>query len=97
MNIQFNRRKIETFFCILIVFILIIVLAVLAIFAVADGIFAWDILTGRMEKVAMLFMSVLGIIIVAAFLINLMTNLSLISISFERIAENLTKNKNDGQ
>ncbi len=96
MKIQFNRRKIETF-CILIVFVLVIVLAVLAILAVADGIFAWDILTRGMEKIAFLFMSVLGIIIVAAFLISLMTNLSLISISFERIADSLTKDKKDGQ
>ena len=79
MKISFNRRKIETF-CILIVFVLVIVLAVLAIFAVADGIFAWDILTDRIEKVAVLLMSVFGIIIVAAFLISLMANLSLISL-----------------
>jgi len=78
MKISFNRRKIETF-CILIVFVLVIVLAGLAIFAVADGIFAWDILTDRIEKVAVLLMSVFGIIIVAAFLISLMANLSLIS------------------
>ena len=96
MKISFNRRKIETF-CILIVFVLVIVLAVLAIFAVADGIFAWDILTNRIEKVAVLLMSVFGIIIVAAFLISLMANLSLISLSFERIADSLTKDKKDGQ
>jgi hypothetical protein len=96
MKINFNRRKIETI-CIFLSFILVILLTVFGILAIADSIFSWDILTEKLEDVASLFMWATGIIIVAAFLISLMVNFSLISISVEKIAESITKKDNDGK
>jgi hypothetical protein len=65
---------------------------VFGILSVADQIFSWDILTDKLEKVAILFMSATGIIIGATFLISLMVNFSLISISLEKIAEKFNAN-----
>ena len=93
MKINFNRRKIETI-CIFLSFILVIMLTVFGILAVADEMLYWDILTENLENIAILLMSATGIIIGATFLISLMVNFSLISISMEKIAENLsTKDK----
>lgn len=95
MKISFNRRKIETI-CIFLSFILVILLVIFGILSVADQIFSWDILTENMENVAILFMSATGIIIGATFLISLMVNFSLISISLEKIAEKFfTNSKKD--
>lgn len=96
MKINFNRRKIETI-CIFLSFVLVILLTVFGILAIADSIFSWDILTEKLENVASLLMWATGIIIVAAFLISLMVNFSLISISVEKIAESITKKNNDGE
>lgn len=86
MKIFFNRRKIETI-CIFLSFILVILLVIFGILAIADGLFSWDILSEDFENIAILLMSATGIIIVATFLISLMVNFSLISISLEKIAE----------
>jgi hypothetical protein len=72
-------------------FSLVVLLTVFGILAVADNIFSWDILTESMEDVALLLMSATGIIVVATFLISLMVNFSLISISMEKIADKLDK------
>lgn len=90
MKISFNRRKIEST-CILLSFLLIIILALFGIIAIADEIFAWDLLSENIEKVTILFMSAVGITIGATFLMSLMVNFSLISISLEKMAE--IKNK----
>jgi hypothetical protein len=91
MKIQFNRRKVETI-CIFLSFILVLLLVILGIVAIADGIFSWDILSENLENVAVLFMSAIGIIIGATFLISLMVNFSLISISLEKIADKFNSN-----
>jgi hypothetical protein len=87
MKINFNRRKIERI-CIMISFVLVIILTTLGIFAIADGIFYWDLFPKGIEKVITLFMWASGVIIFATFLISLMVNLSLISSGVEKIAEN---------
>jgi uncharacterized membrane protein YidH (DUF202 family) len=92
MKIDFNRRKIETI-CIFLSFLLVCLLALFGVLAVADGIFNWDILTKNMENVVTLIMIATGIIIGATFLISLMVNFSLISISIEKIAEKYEKEK----
>nr|NQU93127.1 hypothetical protein [Bacteroidota bacterium] len=94
MNIKFNKRKIETS-CILISFVLVVVLTISAIFAIADGLFSWDILPENIEKIAILFMSASGLIIVATFLISLMVNLSLISLNVEKIANKINKQEQE--
>jgi len=91
MKIKFKRRKIETI-CIFLSFILVLLLAIFGILAIADQIFSWDLLTENLENVAVLFMSATGIIIGATFLISLMVNFSLISISMEKIAEKINPN-----
>ena len=85
MEINFNRRKIESI-CILICFVLIVLLVIFAILAIADEIFAWDLLSDNLERIARLFLSSIGITIGATFLMSLMINFSLISISIEKIA-----------
>ena len=92
MKIRFNRRKIETF-CIFLSFVLVIILALFGIFAIADGLFSWDLLTEKTENIVVLIMSAIGIIIGATFLISLMVNLSLISINVERIADGYDNHK----
>ena len=92
MKINFNRRKIETI-CIFLSFLFVCLLALFGVLAVADGIFNWDILTKNMENVITLIMVATGIIIGATFLISLMVNFSLISISIEKIAEKYEKEK----
>jgi TRAP-type C4-dicarboxylate transport system permease small subunit len=62
-----------------------------AILAIADEIFAWDLLSDNLEKIATLFLSSIGITVGATFLMSLMINFSLISISIEKIAEKKTK------
>lgn len=97
MNIKFDRRKIETL-CIFLSFILVIFLVIFGILAIADNLFSWDILPENLENVAILLISATGIIIGAAFLISLMVNFSLISISLERIAEKFDpKNESHGK
>ena len=85
MEINFNRRKIESI-CILLCFVLIVLLVIFAILAIADEIFAWDLLSDNLERIARLFLSSIGITIGATFLMSLMINFSLISISIEKIA-----------
>jgi hypothetical protein len=96
MKINFNRRKIETI-CFFLSFLLVILLTVFGILSIADSIFSWDILTAELENIAILLMSATGIIIGATFLISLMVNFSLISISMEKIADNLTKKDKNGE
>ncbi len=96
MKINFNRRKIETI-CIFLSFILVILLVIFGILSIADELFSWDILSENLENVAILLISATGIIIGATFLISLMVNFSLISISLEKIAEKFnSKDDNNG-
>ncbi len=92
MRILFNRRKIETI-CIFLSFILVILLVIFGILAMADELFNWDLLSENLENIAILLMSAIGIIIGATFLISLMVNFSLISLSLEKIAEKFDPNK----
>jgi len=92
MKINFNRRKIESI-CIFLSFILIILLVVFGILSVADELFNWDILSDKLENIAILLMSATGMIIGASFLISLMVNFSLISLSLEKIANKLNSNQ----
>lgn len=85
MTVKFNRRKIETvsiFFSISLIFILVL----FGIFAIADNLFSWDILSENLEKIAILLISAIAMIIGATFLISLLINFSILSISLERIA-----------
>lgn len=91
MTLKFNRRKIETT-CIFLSFILVVLMATLSIIAIADNIFSWDLLSEGFENIAILLMSATGITIVATFLISLMVNFSLISISMEKISEKFNQN-----
>lgn len=90
MEINFNRRKIESI-CILICFVLIVLLVIFAILAIADEIFAWDLLSDNLERIATLFLCSIGVTIGATFLMSLMINFSLISISIEKIARDKSK------
>ena len=90
MKINFNRRRIETI-CIFLSFVLVCLLALFGVLAIADGVFDWDILTKDLEKIAILIMGATGVIIGATFLISLMVNFSLISISIEKIADKYEK------
>lgn len=94
MIIKFNRRKIETS-CLIISFILIIVLTISSIFAIADEIFNWNILPKNIENIVFLFMWASGFILIAAFLISIMANISLISLNIETISKNIKKKNND--
>jgi hypothetical protein len=96
MKIKFNRRRIETI-CIFLSFILVILLVIFAILSIADELLSWDILSEKLEKIAILLMSATGIIIAATFLISLMVNFSLISISLEKIAEKFTTNNKQNE
>lgn len=93
MKIEFNRRRIESI-CIFLSFILVVLLVIFGILAIADELFAWDILSKNLENIAILIMSATGIIIGATFLISLMVNFSLISISMEKMADR-KHSKND--
>ena len=55
--------------------------------SIADELFSWNLFSEKIEKIAILLMSSTGIIIMATFLLSLMVNFSLISISLEKIAE----------
>ena len=90
MNIKFNRRKIETI-CILLSFTLVIIITVLGILAFADEIFRWDILPINMERIMALLFASIAMVIGASFVISLMINFSLISISLEKFSENFEK------
>jgi ribose/xylose/arabinose/galactoside ABC-type transport system permease subunit len=92
MRINFNRRKIESI-CIFLSFILVILLVIFGILSVADELFNWDILSDKLENVAILLMSATGMVIGATFLISLMVNFSLISLSLEKIADKLNSNQ----
>lgn len=85
MKIHFDRRKIESI-CLLLSFVLIIIMVAMSVFAVADELFAWDLLPDDIEKLAILVMVSIGLVIVAAFLISIMVNFSLISLSLEKLA-----------
>jgi uncharacterized membrane protein YidH (DUF202 family) len=93
MKINFNRRKIESI-CIFLSFVLVILLVIFGILSVADELFNWDILSEKLENVAILLMSATGMVIGATFLISLMVNFSLISLSLEKIAEKLNSKDN---
>lgn len=94
MKIAFNRRRIETV-CIVISFLLLVLLTLLGILAVADSIFNWDILPPNIEKVMTLFMMAIAMVIGTSFLISLMVNFSLISLSLEKLADKFEKNSGD--
>tara|TARA_A100000171_G_C2094788_1_gene126461 strand:- start:636 stop:926 length:291 start_codon:yes stop_codon:yes gene_type:complete len=96
MKINFNRRRIETI-CIFLSFILVILLVIFGILSVADELFNWDILSEKLENVAILLMSATGMVIGATFLISLMVNFSLISLSLEKIADKLNSKKDSNE
>jgi len=86
MIIKINRRKIESY-CLITSFLLVIVLTISSIFAVADQLFNWDLLPKNIENIVFLLMWSSGFILIASFLISLMTNLSIISLSIEKISK----------
>lgn len=86
MNIKFNRRKIETI-CILLSFTLVVIMTFLGILASADAIFRWDILPPNIENIMLLLFASIAMVIGASFIISLMINFSIISISMEKFAE----------
>jgi|GEM_PF-1022098 len=90
MNMNFNRRKIETV-CILLSFSLVVLLTFLGILATADEIFNWDILPENIEKIMILLFSSIRMVIGASFVLSLMINFSIISISLELFSENFKK------
>ncbi len=92
MKIKFNSRKIADN-CTLIAYFLILIISFLGILAIADGIFNWDILSQRIERLAYLFISASIVIIIGSFLISLMVNMNSMSRSLENIDSNL-KNGN---
>lgn len=94
MKISFNRRRIETV-CIAISFLLVVLITFLGIVAMADSIFNWDILPPNIENIMSLFMIAIAMVIGASFLISLMINFSLISLSLERFADNFEKHVNN--
>ena len=85
MTIRFPRRKIETT-CIALSFGLTIVLAFFIILLMADEILDWDIFTRNMENVLGMIIASFGVVLGACFLIVLMVNMSIASISMERVA-----------
>ena len=96
MNINFNRRKIESI-CILLSFTLVIIITILGILATADEIFNWDLLPPNIENVMVLLLTSIAMVIGASFVISLMINFSIISISLEKFADKFEKfvEKND--
>ncbi len=86
MVVKINRRKIESY-CLITSFLLVVVLTISSIFAVADQIFNWDIFPKNIENIVFLLMWSSGFILIATFLISLMTNLSIISLSIEKISK----------
>jgi hypothetical protein len=89
MTLHLNKRKIEST-CIMISFLLLIVLTVTIILAIADGLFHWDLLPDKIENIAFLIMWASGIVLIAAFIISLMINLSLISSGIKEISEKIS-------
>jgi len=92
MFLKFNRRKIETI-CIIISIVLIIIMTILGILAIADELFNWDIFPENIETIIILFLSSFGLIIFACFLLVVMINFSIISLSLEKISDTYVKNK----
>ena len=90
MKFYFNRRKIETI-CIVLSSFLIVFITFFCILGLADGIFNWDVLPKSLENFAVLIMASIGLIILACFLLNIMVNLSLISINMEKIYNKLNE------
>lgn len=88
MKLKFDRRKIESF-CIVLSFALVLFITFLGILAITDETLGWDILPENMEKIMILIMSSVGMVLGATFLISIMTNFSIISLSMERIADKI--------
>jgi uncharacterized membrane protein YpjA len=88
MKINFNRRKVESI-SIFSSLVLILTLVFFGVFAVADNLFSWDILSENLEKIAILLLSATGMVIAATFLISLVINFSIISISLEKISSKI--------
>jgi|JI10StandDraft_1071094.scaffolds.fasta_scaffold09877_5 hypothetical protein len=85
MTFNFPRRKIETA-CIALSFGLTAVLAVFIILLMADNILDWDIFSRTVERVLGMIIASVGVVLGACFLIVLMVNMSITSISIERMA-----------
>ena len=99
MQLKFNKRTIADN-CTYIAYILILIIGFLAILGIADFIFRWDILSKNLERLAYLFIWANVVVIFSSFLISMMVNMSIMSESMEKIADNLSKptkiaNKND--
>jgi len=92
MFLKFKRRKIETI-CIIISIVLIIIMTILGILAITDELFNWDIFPENIETIIILFLSSFGLIIFACFLLVVMINFSIISLSLERISDTYVKEK----
>ncbi|MBK6884387.1 MAG: hypothetical protein IPH05_15885 [Flavobacteriales bacterium] len=85
MTIRFPRRKIETA-CIALSFGLTAVLSVFIILLMADKILDWDIFSRMVERVLGMIIACVGVVLGACFLIVLMVNMRISSISMERMA-----------
>lgn len=94
MKLQFDKRKIADN-CTFLAYILIIMMCVFGILSIADLLFRWDILPENIEKIGFLFIWSGVFIIVGAFLISLMVNISIMSNSLEQIADKMSKDLKD--
>ncbi len=88
-----DRRKIEEITAGIAVFLLFFV-SVGGIFAIANGIFRWDLFPPYIEKVLWFIFGSCVVVIVASVLVNIMINISILAINSD-ISVRLRQKENE--
>lgn len=87
MKIRFDRKNIQKN-SVLIAYFLILFMVTAGVFSVADSILRWNIFPYAVERYFLILLWASAFIIIAAFLINVMVSINIISDSIEQIADN---------
>lgn len=87
MKIKFDKKEIQKN-SVLIAYFLILFMVGGGVFSFADAILNWNIFSHTVENYFYILLWASGMIIFAAFLINVMVSINIISDSIEQIADN---------
>jgi hypothetical protein len=87
MKIKFDRKSIQKN-SVLIAYFLILFMVAAGIFSIADTLLHWNIFPYAIERYLLILLWASVLIVIAAFLINVMVSINIISESIEQIADN---------
>ncbi len=94
MKVRFDKKSIQRN-TVLITYFLILFMITVGIFSFADSILRWNILPRDIENYLYILIWSTALLIIGAFLINIMVSFNIISDNIENIANNTKTNRDE--